>query len=113
MHARSTGAVDPLTRMPVQGRSRDGGQKTGVMEAACMLSHGTCAFLMERIYESSDPYRLHIDARTGEQVPVNMRTREVPAGRDVVQVEVPYMTKLLMQELAAMNIATHIEVQKR
>ena len=110
MHARSCGEVDPLTRQPVQGRARNGGMKVGAMEMACLISHGACAFMRDRMFESSDPYRVHVDARTGLPATAYLRTQEFPAGRDVVQVELPYTMKLLMQELTAMGITPRLEV---
>ena len=110
MHARSCGAVDPVTRQPVQGLARNGGVRIGAMEAACIIGHGACTFVHERMFESSDPYSMHVDAATGLPVPVNLRKQEFPAGREIVQVEVPHAMKLLMQELNAMGIVTRLEV---
>jgi DNA-directed RNA polymerase II subunit RPB2 len=110
MNARSCGEVDPLTRQPVKGRARNGGSRVGAMEMACLISHGTGAFMRDRMFESSDPYRVHVDAQTGLPVDVNLRTKTFPTGRDVVQVELPYTMKLLMQELRAMGIVSRLEV---
>ncbi len=108
MHARSCGTVDPITRQPVQGCSRKGGLKVGLQEQACLIGHGAGSFIRERMFESSDPFRMHVDASTGLPVPVNLRTQEFPVGTDVVQVELPHTMKLLFQELAAMGIVPRI-----
>jgi DNA-directed RNA polymerase beta subunit len=112
LHARSTGARDPITRQPVQGRARGGGVKTGYMELDCLNSYGACSFIHDRTFESSDAYRVHIDARTGLQVPFDVRNGSFPPGSDPVQVKIPYAMKLLIHELGAMNIVVRINVAK-
>lgn len=112
MHARSTGARDPLTRQPVQGRARGGGVKTGYMELDCLNSYGACAFIRDRTFESSDAYRVHVDARTGLPVSFDARTGSFPRGTDPVQVQLPYAMKLLIHEIGAMNIVVKLNVAR-
>lgn len=109
MHARATGPVTTLTRQPLEGRSRDGGLRFGEMERDAMISHGTSMFLKERLCDQSDPYQVPVCEKCG----YISNSREIcgNCNNDLVsEVGLPYVSKLVFQELNAMLIKTSITI---
>ena len=109
IHARATGPITTLTRQPLEGRSREGGLRFGEMERDCMISHGTSAFLKERLFYQSDPFTVSICRKCNNfsNTKTECKSCEVD---DIVETNIPYTSKLLLQELNAMGIKTKIEV---
>jgi len=79
-----------------------------------MLSHGTVQFLKERLFDVSDKYFVSICKDTGMIASVNKekgiyRSLYSNNNTDFVRVQIPYATKLLMQELYTMGIVMKLK----
>ncbi|GMH42706.1 hypothetical protein BSKO_10625 [Bryopsis sp. KO-2023] len=113
IHSRARGPVQILTRQPVEGRAREGGLRFGEMERDCIISHGSAAFLKERLFDQSDAYRVHVCEKSGLMAVANLRKNHFYSqihgnDSDVVQVFMPYACKLLFHELMAMCIVPRL-----
>lgn len=106
IHARSHGQVAMLTRQPNCGRSKNGGLRVGEMEKDSMLVHGISKFIKERMFENSDHYVASVCRGCGSFA--NSNTWCEKCGESVVRCNIPYATKLVLQELNAIGISTFI-----
>lgn len=77
----------------------------------CMIGHGTTQFLNERLFECSDKYTVTICEKCGNfaTTPTTCRACETD---QVVDIKLPYVSKLVLQELNAMLIKTKITAKK-
>ena len=83
----------------------------GEMERDAMISHGVSRFLKERLFEKSDPYQVNICESCGNiaTTPTECKICETD---QISRCNLPYASKLLIQELNAMSIKTSFKVNK-
>ena len=130
---RASGPRSNLTRQPVSGRANDGGLRIGEMEKDSILSHGMTAFLKDAMMEKGDKYFMAVCNHSGMIAIYNSSKNQFLSplldgplnfttdlenkihletinrfGRSFSIVAVPYAFKLLIQELAAMNVQLRI-----
>jgi DNA-directed RNA polymerase II subunit RPB2 len=130
---RARGPNTSLTRQPVQGRANDGGLRIGEMERDGVLAHGMSYFLNESFMVRGDEYKIAVCNKTGSvsiynnaknlffslfaDGPINFHTNPngelniknvSKFGRSFSILKIPYSLKLLMQELAVLNIQIRI-----
>jgi len=110
MHARARGPRQVMTRQPTEGRSREGGLRLGEMERDCLIGYGASMLLNERLMTSSDGFKVQVCEQCGLIAhPTwcqHCRTKE-----HLRQLEIPYASKLLFQELQAMNIVPRLKLE--
>jgi DNA-directed RNA polymerase subunit B len=112
IQARSRGPITLLTRQPTEGKAKEGGLRLGEMEKDCLIAHGAVLTLKERF--SSDKVDVPICKKCGI-VAVWSRGSEkyicpVCEGSDVVNVEMSYAFKLLLDELSTMLIYSKLNI---
>ena len=127
---RAKGPRTLLTRQPVSGRANDGGLRIGEMERDVIISHGATDFLKESLLVRGDEYYMAVCNKTGAIAIYNpdknmfmspmadgplrfvesldgmkMDVEHITKyGRSFSVVRVPYVFKLLMHELQAINV---------
>ena len=101
LHARAQGPNATLTRQPLEGRSRNGGLRFGEMERDCMIGHGASMVLRESLCDRSDPYTTTICNHCGNFSTTKTFCRACDTDQ-VVKIKLPYVSKLVIQELQAM-----------
>jgi DNA-directed RNA polymerase II subunit RPB2 len=129
VNSRERGKVTLKTRQPPSGRAIGGGLRIGEMERDAILAHGCMGFLKETMMERSDAYNYHISENTGMISIANPKTNtficpslDGPLSFDdennnllnnkskasICNINVPYNTKMLIQECEAMGIGMRL-----
>ena len=116
VHSRESGPVQLLTRQPAEGRSRDGGLRLGEMERDVFISHWIQTFLKERMMDSSDLFKAYV-SKKDEAMIVGNPVRHIfkfngknVSEDEVVQIQLPYAMKLLLQELESMGLDIRLKM---
>jgi DNA-directed RNA polymerase beta subunit len=77
------------------------------MERDAMIAHGATKFLQGRLFEQSDKYSVVICEKCGNFATTSKECKACQTDQ-VVEVKLPYVSKLVLQELKAMMIKTKI-----
>jgi DNA-directed RNA polymerase II subunit RPB2 len=113
IHSRASGPLVMLTRQPAEGRAREGGLRFGEMERDCVAAHGVAEFTKERFMECSDMFPCTVCRRCGMLAVANPKEHMMTCARcanttDFAQVQIPYASKLFLQELESMCITSRL-----
>lgn len=113
IHSRTTGPYQILTHQPSDGRGRDGGLRLGEMERDTLLTHGTMAFIKERMFDNSDKYMFYVCKKCG-LIAIGNKIKKIfkctfcEDSTDFAEVNIPYSTKLFLQELMSLTVAPRL-----
>jgi DNA-directed RNA polymerase II subunit RPB2 len=118
MHSRASGPLVMLTRQPAEGRAREGGLRFGEMERDCVVAHGMTEFTKERLMECSDSFSCYSCKGCGLLAIANPEQsiwacRGCGNTTNFGHINIPYATKLLLQELETMNISSRLITQQK
>jgi DNA-directed RNA polymerase II subunit RPB2 len=113
LHSRASGPLVMLTRQPAEGRAREGGLRFGEMERDAVCAHGISEFTKERLVECSDGFRCWICRQCGLVAIANPEEsiwvcRGCENTTEFSPVQIPYASKLFIQELETMCISSRM-----
>jgi DNA-directed RNA polymerase II subunit RPB2 len=118
LHSRASGPLVMLTRQPAEGRAREGGLRFGEMERDAVCAHGVAEFTKERLVECSDGFPCYTCCKCGLLAIANPKEniwlcRGCDNTTDFSHIQIPYASKLFMQELESMCISTRLITEKQ
>jgi DNA-directed RNA polymerase II subunit RPB2 len=118
MHSRASGPLVMLTRQPAEGRAREGGLRFGEMERDCVVAHGMAEFTKERLMECSDSFSCYSCKDCGLLAVANPEQsiwscHGCGNTTRFSHINIPYATKLLLQELETMCIGSRLITQQK
>lgn len=90
-------------------RSRDGGLRFGEMERDCQIAHGNADFLRERLFYASDPFQISVCKNCGVTT-AGYTECQACKSNDIATCNMPYASKLLLQETSSLGLKTIIRV---
>lgn len=111
IQCRGIGPIKKMNHQPTQGRSNNGGLKTGEMERDAMASHGASATLQERMRDVADLYETAMCANCGDFAVVNPHENKVSCVQcednvKPVKVKMPFSLKQTIQTVGGLQIKT-------
>ncbi|XP_030750934.1 DNA-directed RNA polymerase I subunit RPA2 [Sitophilus oryzae] len=125
---RSTGPVDIVTRQPIKGRKKGGGVRFGEMERDALISHGASFLLQDRLLNCSDKTTVNICTACGSIIsPFTVITKKADKShlaeskevcrlcdqsRYIAEIDIPYIFKYFVVQLASCNINVKLECKK-
>lgn len=111
-NSRARGNVTMMHHQPSEGRSKDGGLRTGEMERDALIAHGGSAFIQETFFDMSDVYQVNVCGNCGSMLSAAKECRVCKKG-DVSKTNIPYCAKLLLQELQALGVSIKISTSEK
>jgi DNA-directed RNA polymerase II subunit RPB2 len=87
------------------------GLRFGEMERDAIIAHGSSEFLKERLFKHSDPYQVNI-CNNCKNIAATATECKVCESDNISRTNLPYASKLLMQELMSMGIKVQMSVKK-
>jgi DNA-directed RNA polymerase II subunit RPB2 len=113
LHSRASGPLVMLTRQPAEGRAREGGLRFGEMERDAVCAHGISEFTKERLVECSDGFPCYVCRQCGLLAIANPKEnvwacRGCSNTTQFSKVQIPYASKLFVQELESMCISSRM-----
>jgi DNA-directed RNA polymerase II subunit RPB2 len=116
LHSRASGPLVMLTRQPAEGRAREGGLRFGEMERDAVCAHGVAEFTKERLVECSDGFPCYTCRKCGLLAIANPKEniwacRGCGNATEFSAVQIPYASKLFIQELESMCITSRLITQ--